>query len=69
MGSSSDTRADKWEHKANTLADLAKQCQDGVKQIFAWETKQENVQFDNKPKLIEMLEGEEERGRAYIERM
>ena len=67
--SSSATRAEKWEHKANTLADLAKQCQDGVKQIFAWEVKQENVQFDNKPKLIEMLEGEEERGRDYIERM
>ena len=67
-GSDSITRADKWEHKANTLADLAKQCHDGVKQIAAWETKQE-TQLDNKPKLIEMLEGEEERGRAYIERM
>ena len=29
--SSSDTRAEKSEHKANTLANLAKQCQDGVK--------------------------------------
>jgi len=67
-GWDSITRADKWELKANSLADLAKQCHDGVKQIAAWEAKQE-TQLDNKRKLIEMLEGEEERGRAYIERM
>lgn len=48
---------------------MAKQCQDGVKQIFAWETK-ENMQLDDNQKLIEMLEEEEEEwGRAYIDRM